>query len=165
MNKKGLSPVVDPQIRVLILGSMPSEMSLQQGQYYANPRNQLWKILSAVLAVDFPEDYEGRLRCLRRQRIGLWDVIAACERNGSSLDSAIKSARINDFENFFFQCRHLKVIGCNGGLAYKLFTRHVDARVPVVKLPSSSPAHTVPLPDKVAVWRKGVGMNGPCVYE
>lgn len=149
----GLPALMSADTQVLILGSMPSRQSLEKQQYYGNRQNQFWKILAQVFDTDFPVDYAGRLACLRRCRVGLWDVIASCERHGSSLDSAIKDARINAFDEFLLQYRHLKIIGCNGGLAYKLFTRHVAAPVPVIQLPSSSPAHTMPLSEKIAAWR------------
>lgn len=152
--KHGLPPRLLPDAEGLILGSMPSERSLEHGQYYANPQNQFWKICAGVFDVELPDDYDGRIRALQARGIGLWDVIASCQRNGSSLDSAIKDARINAFGKFLLQYRHLKIIGCNGGLAYRLFTRHVDTDIPVVKLPSSSPAHTVPLKAKITAWRR-----------
>ncbi|MCA9393991.1 MAG: DNA-deoxyinosine glycosylase [Candidatus Omnitrophica bacterium] len=154
MKRSNLVPVVTRSTRILILGSMPSQQSLQKQQYYGNSQNHFWKIVGGVFEEDFPEDYARRLQRLRGLRVGLWDVIASCHRNGSSLDSAIKDARINDFGKFLLQYRHLNVIGCNGGLAYRLFTRHVVTDVPVVKLPSSSPAHAVPLQTKIAAWRR-----------
>ena len=45
----GLSPLLSPDIHTIILGSFPSRESLAARQYYAHPRNQFWKLLSAVL--------------------------------------------------------------------------------------------------------------------
>ena len=44
----GLAPVLDQGTRILILGSFPGNASLAARQYYAHPRNQFWRLLSAV---------------------------------------------------------------------------------------------------------------------
>ena len=41
---QGLPPIMDDNARMLILGNMPSVMSLAARQYYANPRNGFWRI-------------------------------------------------------------------------------------------------------------------------
>ena len=43
MRKSGLTPVIDDKTEVLILGTLPSDISLTKGQYYANPANDFWK--------------------------------------------------------------------------------------------------------------------------
>jgi G:T/U-mismatch repair DNA glycosylase len=40
-------------------------------------------------------DYAGRCEWLLERGLGLWDVYASCEREGS-LDSAIRCAQVND---------------------------------------------------------------------
>jgi hypothetical protein len=39
MRKSGLPPVIDENTKILILGTLPSDMSLAARQYYANPGN------------------------------------------------------------------------------------------------------------------------------
>ena len=41
----GLPPVITKDSKVLILGSMPSVLSLESQEYYGNPRNHFWKII------------------------------------------------------------------------------------------------------------------------
>ena len=48
----GLAPVGSPQPRLLILGTFPSPMSRQRQEYYGNPANRFWRLLSAVYGVD-----------------------------------------------------------------------------------------------------------------
>jgi hypoxanthine-DNA glycosylase len=90
--QRGLPPVVDDATRVLILGSFPGVASLAARQYYAHPRNHFWPILAAILGealVEMP--YASRLERLRAHRVGVWDIIVACHRRGSS-DAAIRNA-------------------------------------------------------------------------
>jgi len=48
----GLPPVIGPRTRLLVLGSFPSAASLAAGVYYAHPRNQFWRLLSALWGLD-----------------------------------------------------------------------------------------------------------------
>src|SRR4051812_16618925 len=110
----GFPPVLDQHTRILILGSFPGEASLAAQQYYAHPRNQFWRLLSAILndgLVNLP--YDERLQRLLSHHIGLWDVLAACEREGS-LDTAIRRAQANDFAMLKRQCPALVRICFNG---------------------------------------------------
>ncbi len=150
----GLPPVIDSGTCVLILGSFPGEASLQAKQYYAHPRNQFWRLLSTVLGEDLHKlPYEERLPRLRAHRIGLWDVIDACEREGS-LDSAIRKAQHNDFDVLKHQCPHLHRVCFNGKTSGKFAPRFAEAGFETLVLPSSSPANMqLNFEQKLAVWR------------
>ena len=83
---QGLPPVLSPAVRVLVLGSFPSVKSLQLQQYYAHPQNHFWPIMRALwpdAAWPADGDYAQRCRCLLAQGVGVWDVYAHCEREGS----------------------------------------------------------------------------------
>ena len=56
----GFEPVWNEQSRVLILGTMPSPKSREQGFYYGHPRNRFWPVLSQVLGEECPGTAEGR---------------------------------------------------------------------------------------------------------
>ena len=67
----------DKNSRVLILGTIPSPKSREQGFYYGHPQNRFWKVLSDILDEDFPESVEDRKAFLLRNKIALWDVLAS----------------------------------------------------------------------------------------
>ena len=150
----GLAPVIDANIRVLVLGSFPGAASLAAGQYYAHPRNQLWRLLSAVLGDDLATlPYAERLPRLLTHRFGLWDVLAACERQGS-LDSDIRQAAANDFDRLRIRCPRLETVGFNGQASGKFAAQFAAAGYRTLVLPSTSPAHAaMSFEAKLAIWR------------
>src|SRR5438477_10672009 len=104
----GLPAVVDGATRILIVGNFPSEQSLAARQYYANPRNQFWKILGGLLNVEIGREYAERIKAIQSCGIGLWDVVGSCEREGS-MDSAIEEPVFNDFEGGMRDFPRIKV--------------------------------------------------------
>ncbi len=79
--KHCFAPVVDSNTRLLILGSLPGEMSLAQGQYYAHKQNRFWHLMGDVIGEALPHmNYDERLQALLDHRVGLWDVIAKARR-------------------------------------------------------------------------------------
>ena len=150
----GLAPVIALDTRILILGSFPGEASLQAQQYYAHPRNQFWRLLSSLLHEDLVAlPYAERLARLQANRIGLWDVIAACAREGS-LDSAIRAARPNDFQSLKAQCPQLRLVAFNGKTSGRHAAAFSAAGFQTVVLPSSSPAHAaMNFEQKLLAWR------------
>ena len=99
---EGLPPIVDDRARILILGNMPSVMSLASQQYYGNPRNGFWRITGDIFGFEPSSAYEDRTATLRGCGVAVWDVLRLCRRDGS-LDSAIEpdSMVANDFGAFF----------------------------------------------------------------
>mgnify|MGYP000709337146 CR=1 FL=1 len=49
--KQSFAPVVNADTRILILGSLPGEISLAHGQYYANRHNRFWALVGAVIGL------------------------------------------------------------------------------------------------------------------
>jgi TDG/mug DNA glycosylase family protein len=156
----GFPPISSPSARVLALGSLPGRVSLERGEYYANPQNSFCKIIIAARLPDLPADYAGRVRVLTSERIALWDVLAAATRSGS-LDADIADDAIpNNFRAFFHAHPLIRLIGFNGGTAAKLYQRHViptltdgQRAIAITTLPSTSPAHAgVSFARKAARW-------------
>jgi hypoxanthine-DNA glycosylase len=125
-----------------------------------NPRNQFWKLVGALVEEDlYGMPYDERLPRLLAHRFGLWDVLAACEREGS-LDSAIRKPAANDFDRLRHLCPELETVGFNGQASGKFATQFEQAGYRTVVLPSSSPAHmALSFEQKLAVWRKLVDAN------
>lgn len=154
----GFAPVWRADARLLILGSMPSVESLSQSFYYAHPRNAFWPMMAEILDEPRPETAEEKGRMLTRHRIALWDTVRSCERSGS-LDSAIRSAEANDFEDLYRNCPQLRHVFFNGAAAQRLYERLVaraDARFCFRRLPSTSPAYTLKYEAKRAAWARAV---------
>jgi hypoxanthine-DNA glycosylase len=158
----GLPPLVSPATRVLILGSFPGVRSLQAQEYYGHPQNQFWKILQAIWPasqrIDCPSSYEIRSKWLLERGLGVWDVYASCEREGS-LDSAIRNAVPNDIAALHLP--QLQAIAHNGGESFKHARHTRTLGVPVYQLPSTSPANASwSLERKLAAWREVMERHG-----
>jgi len=152
------APVAPPGARILILGSMPSVESLNQGFYYAHPRNVFWRILAEVYGAPFPEIIPDRIALLERHDIALWDVLHSCQRQGS-LDSAIRRPQVNDFEGLFERCPGIGKILFNGATACDMFMKHASEYLcgrSWARMPSTSPAYTLTYERKLALWRDGL---------
>ncbi|PVM83280.1 DNA-deoxyinosine glycosylase [Caulobacter endophyticus] len=142
--KRGFPPVVGPDVRVLVLGSLPGDASLAAAQYYGHPRNGFWRLMGAVVERDLVAlPYDQRLAALLAAGVGLWDVHAEAVRPGS-LDAAIKDAADNDLLGLVNGLPSLRAVAFNGGAAAKAGARLLSGRadrLALVPLPSSSPAH------------------------
>ncbi len=98
--------------------------------------------------------YVERLPLLLAHRFGLWDVLVACEREGS-LDSAIRNPAANDFERLHRLCPELETVGFNGQTSGKFAPQFAAQGYRTVVLPSSSPAHVaLTFEQKLAVWQQ-----------
>ncbi|MFA6688974.1 MAG: DNA-deoxyinosine glycosylase [Sphaerochaetaceae bacterium] len=155
---RGFPPIERSDARILILGSMPSVASLSEAQYYAHPRNAFWPIMARLL--DGPvSTYDEKHRLLTEHRIALWDVVAACEREGS-LDSAITSSVANALEPFFQSHPEIRLVCFNGRTAQALYRRHVGV-FPIGTdfrcLPSTSPANTMAFERKYEAYASALG--------
>ncbi|MEX3606229.1 MAG: DNA-deoxyinosine glycosylase [Burkholderia sp.] len=155
--KRSFPPVVDEHTRVLILGSLPGEVSLTQSRYYAHPQNRCWHLLGEVLDTELIAlDYTQRLQTMQQHRIGLWDVVAEATRIGS-LDSRIRDHASNDLVTLVKSLPQLAAIAFNGGMAARFGTRALGeycAAYALLRLPSSSPTYAaLPYADKLLQWR------------
>lgn len=152
----------------MILGSMPGALSLQEQEYYAQPRNAFWQIMGQLYGAGRELDYKVRLQILMEHHIALWDVLASCYRPGSmDTDIRLGDAIANDFAGFLAIHAGVTHIYFNGAKACALYKRLVQPTLaspqrdlPDMQLPSTSPANAVAsLADKVRVWRQAMDLE------
>lgn len=154
------APVETVGARILILGSVPGQASLNAQEYYAHRRNAFWPIMAELLQFDQKAPYFSRLEALQKNNIALWDVLQSCMRPGS-LDSSIErsSLVINDFRSFLGQHSAIRQICFNGATAEIYFQKYVASTLPTAsisysRLPSTSPAHAaLSFEQKLQAWR------------
>jgi hypoxanthine-DNA glycosylase len=141
MIKQGFPPVLDENVEILILGSLPGEMSLRKHQYYGNPGNDFWRLVGRNIGEDLQGmDYNSRLETLKQHKIGLWDIFKAGKREGSE-DAKIKNAEINQFSILKKLAPKLKLVCFNGKKAgeYEPILKAMEYETKI--LPSSSGAN------------------------
>lgn len=155
MNRKSsFPPVVAPDTRVLVVGSLPGERSLAEERYYAHPRNRFWHLIGRVIEVDLQRlDYERRLAALLASGVGLWDTVGSAHRTGS-LDAMIRLAEPNPLADLVHSLPKLRAVGFNGKLAARVGMPQIaGAGLALISLPSSSPANaSIPLAEKEKLW-------------
>jgi hypoxanthine-DNA glycosylase len=160
----GLPPLLSANTRLLVLGSFPGAVSLATQRYYGHPQNHFWRILRALWP-DHPAavaagDYAASTCWMFDKGVGLWDVYAACEREGS-LDSAIRHAQVNDLASLRQRCPSLQAIAHNGGESFKHAKHSAALGLPIYRLPSTSAANASwSFERKLAAWQDVFNTHG-----
>jgi hypoxanthine-DNA glycosylase len=151
----GLAPIIARNTRLVVLGSFPGVASLKAQQYYGHPRNHFWPILSALWGVDLMAmSYAQRVAEVRSHGLGVWDVYAACRREGS-LDTSIADAELNDLASLKRRAPQLEAVAHNGGESARAMRHTLALGVAVYRLPSTSPANASwSFERKLAAWRE-----------
>ena len=159
---RGFPPVINREVERLILGSFPSEASLAASEYYAHPRNQFWRLLSDLLGEPLTElPYRRRLKRVLAHRLGIWDVLDACDRQGSG-DASIRNPEANRFARLRRLAPNLSTVAFNGQTAGRYAGEFAAAGFQTMVLPSSSPAHAGrSYQQKLAVWQQWWTLLGP----
>ena len=161
---QGLAPLLNADTRLVVLGSFPGVASLRAQQYYGHPQNQFWKIVATLLSPHAADvlamPYAERAQWLLAQGVGVWDVYAACEREGS-LDAHIQNAQPNDLQSLRTHCPALTAIAHNGGESFKHARLTRALGLPVHRLPSTSPANASwSFQRKLDAWREVFQASG-----
>jgi G:T/U mismatch-specific DNA glycosylase len=157
-----MNPIVGADPHILILGSMPGAQSLKMQQYYANPRNQFWNILSVLFGRNAGfENYEQKCDFIKENQVALWDSIHQCQRQGS-LDSAIREEEPNDIPGLLNTHPGIRLVAFNGSKSSDVFRKNFgfgwleERHVAHLRLPSSSPTpsrYPKSLTDKIEDWK------------
>ena len=142
MTKHSFDPIIPSYPSILILGSLPGDLSLLENQYYAHPQNRFWKILFSLYNLEFSTDYLQRINLLNKNQIALWDVCASAVRPGS-MDTDIVDVNPNPINNLLASCPSIHTVFFNGQKAHKLYEKHFNklSDINYVTLPSTSPAN------------------------
>lgn len=141
--KQAFPPLVNQNSKILILGTMPGEKSLELQEYYGNKGNSFWKLLFTLFNRPLPKEYIEKKQLLEENNIALWDVLAYCERTGS-LDSNIKNEKANDFESFYKQYPNIKHVFFSSKNASNFYDKYVgrekDLQYSILPSPSGANA-------------------------
>jgi hypoxanthine-DNA glycosylase len=134
-------PLFNPASRVLILGTMPSPRSREEGFYYAHPRNQFWPVMGRVLEEEMPESKDEKKSLMLRRHIALWDVLRACTIRGAD-DASIRDAEPNDIGGLIEKTA-VRAVFTTGRTATALYQRYCEKKTSIKAryLPSTSPAN------------------------
>jgi len=148
-------PIATLNSKVLILGTIPGEKSLKLNQYYGHGGNTFWKLIFDIYEEPFSLIYDKRKDVLINNHIALWDVLQACEREGSA-DNSILMEEANNFKSFFENHLDIKLIAFNGQNAESYFLKYSNYKpdVSYITLPSTRPANTwKTFDEKLTEWK------------
>ncbi len=136
-----IPPVYDAHSTVLILGSFPSVKSRETGFFYGHAQNRFWRVTAAVFGCPVPATIPEKRAFLLKNRIALWDVLAACDIDGSA-DASIRDVCPNDLAPILAAAPITRIF-TNGAAADALYTHYLlqTVGIPAVRLPSTSPAN------------------------
>ena len=152
MIKQGFPAIIDENTEILILGSLPGDVSIRKHQYYGHPGNDFWRLVGHSIGENLQDmDYKSRLETLKCHKIGLWDVFKAGNRIGSE-DANIRDEEINQFSKLKEIAPKIRLICFNGKKSgkYEPLLRKMGYETKV--LPSSSGANRRDLKNRDSEW-------------
>ncbi|MCM1169199.1 MAG: DNA-deoxyinosine glycosylase [Bacteroides sp.] len=154
--KFSFEPIAGKGARVLVLGSIPGDRSLELSEYYGHPQNRFWRMLACLCNENVPVTYPEKKAFLQRNGIALWDVAHRAVRPGS-MDSDIRNETPNDIPSLIASLPGLHTVAFNGKTAERLHDKYFS-RLPGIRylpMPSTSPANARFTLEKLcARWRE-----------
>ena len=128
--------------RVLILGSFPSVKSRAAGFYYGNKQNRFWKTLEKIFSSKPLETIDEKIAFLLNHNIALYDVVSSSDLKTSSDSELVTSNKtLGDILPLLPPYTKVEKILCNGKTSYEILTKTLSTNIPIIYLPSTSPAN------------------------
>lgn len=159
--KNSFKPIIDDNSQILILGSLPSDKSIEKNEYYGNKTNQFWSIVSICFdgkKINF-NNYEEKISYLHKHHIALWDIYSRANRKGS-LDSNIKNGKLNDIIGLLELYPNITKIVTNGRASQKGLEKYFKINnfsFLYEYVPSSSSLNaSFSLEEKINMWKRAI---------
>lgn len=151
--KHSFAPIINNDSRILILGSLPGEKSLEMGRYYAHPQNHFWKILYSVFGETMSQSFDERYEFILRHHLALWDIVKSAQRDGS-LDGKIKDEEPNDIPSLLRKYQGIKLILFNGAYSFRKYKKYFNTpQIPYRQMLSTSPACAGRNEERYNMWK------------
>ena len=152
--KEGLRPWVDEHSEILILGSLPSDVSIRKRAYYQNKsKNSFWKLMHGLFG-EGPDSKEF----LMKHHIALWDCLAAANREGSLDSNILGGERPNNIQQLLESHPSIRRIVINGkSKARDYFDKYFSDLyddVEIITVESSSNTNSIGFETKLEDWKK-----------
>ena len=153
-------PLYDEDCEILILGSVPSPKSREQGFYYGHPQNRFWRVMAAVLGEECPQTIPEKKEMMLRHHIALWDSIEECDIRGAS-DSSIRNVIPTKIPDLLKRTKINRIFTA-GTTAHRYYQKYAYpvTGIEATRLPSTSPANAAASPEKlISAYRSILGEN------
>ena len=156
MMKYSFAPLIDKDSRILILGSLPGEKSLEMSRYYAHPYNHFWKNLYLIFDERMPDNFDERYKFILRHRLALWDTVKCAKREGS-LDGKIREEEPNDIPGLLKDYPGIGMILFNGAFSFQKYKKYFgEPPIPYRRMLSTSPACAGRNEEKFQMWKDAI---------
>ena len=165
MNSKiGLEPWVGISPKILILGTIPSNLSIKTQEYYSNPNNSFWKL---IYNLSPQQENFNKKEYITSLNIALWDCAKYGISTKGNADKDLISASLqpNDIVGFLKQYPTITTIVLNGKskgsekkpstpfLFTKWFAPNISNKYKVLALQSTSNNNSKCFNSKLEEWK------------
>ena len=157
----GLPASIDEKSMVLILGTLPGQMSLTTGTYYADPSNKFWDILFMACGEKIEKTDAAKEWLLKKHHIALWNVLDSAVRESSS-DKDLMNERPNDLPQFLAEYPNIKLLLFHSKDAYKYFKHFFkNTTIPYICVSSPSGQNRKRTEEKAKEWKAALSCAIP----